>query len=75
MNRDMTQAYQWRSLAARTGDKEAARRRDQIRMKLEEVDAAAIDRIVGNWQPKAVDGSINEARAAGEVWKQRQAAR
>lgn len=73
--RDLKLAYQWLSLAAHTGDKEAARRRDQIRMKLDEADVAAIDQAVNNWQPKPSDPDVNEARAAGEAWKQRQASR
>lgn len=75
LQRDLKQAYHWLSLAARTGDKEAARRRDQVRMKLDEADAATADEAVNGWRAKAVDMQVNEARAAGEAWKQRQAAR
>jgi localization factor PodJL len=74
MPRDLKQAYHWLSLAARNGDKEAARRRDAIRMKLEEGEVAAADAVVENWRAQASDPVVNEARAAGEMWKQRQAA-
>ena len=72
--RDLKQAYHWLSLAARGGDKEAARRRDQIRMKLEEGEVAAADAVIESWRAQATDPVVNEARAAGEIWKQRQAA-
>lgn len=70
--RDFKQAYYWLSLAARNGDKEAARRRDQIRMKLEEADVTAADQTVAAWQAKPSDSAINDARVAGEGWKARQ---
>lgn len=72
--RDLKQAYHWLSLAARNGDKEAGRRREQIRMKLEQADVAAADAAIETWRAQASDPVVNEARAAGEVWKQRQAA-
>ncbi len=70
--RDFKQAYYWLALAARNGDKEAARRRDQVRMKLEEADVTATDKTVAAWQAKPSDSAINDARVAGEGWKARQ---
>ena len=72
--RDSKQAYYWLSLAARSGDKDAARRRDQVRMKLEEADVTSTDQAVAAWQAKPSDSSINDARVAGEGWKARQSA-
>ncbi len=72
--RDLKQAYHWLSLAARNGDKEAARRRDQIRMKLEEGEVVTADGVIEKWRAQATDPAVNEARAAGEIWKQRQTA-
>jgi localization factor PodJL len=72
--RDFKQAYYWLSLAARSGDKDAARRRDQVRMKLEEADVTSTDQAVAVWQAKPSDSSINDARVAGEGWKARQSA-
>ena len=72
--RDFKQAYYWLSLAARSGDKDAARRRDQVRMKLEEADVTSTDQAVAAWQAKPSDSSINDARVAGEGWKARQSA-
>jgi localization factor PodJL len=72
LERDLKQAYHWLSLAGRGGDKEAARRRDQIRMKLEEAEVAAADAAVEAWRAKPSDSSVNDARVAGEAWKSRQ---
>ncbi len=72
--RDLKQAYHWLSLAARSGDKEAARRREQVRMKLEETDVADAEQVIEGWRATPIDAVVNEARAAGEVWKQRQSA-
>ena len=70
--RDFKQAYYWLSLASRNGDKDAARRRDQVRMKLEEADVSSTDQAVATWQAKSSDSTINDARVAGEGWKARQ---
>ncbi len=72
--RDLKQAYYWLSLAARNGDKEASRRRDQVRMKLEEADVTATEKAVAVWQAKPSDSAVNDARVAGEGWKARQSA-
>jgi localization factor PodJL len=74
IERDLKQAYLWLSLAARNGDKEAARRRDQVRMKLEEAEVAAADEAVNAWRAKPSDSAVNDARVAGEAWKSRQSA-
>ncbi len=70
--RDLKQAYYWLALAARNGDKEASRRRDQVRMKLEEADVTATDEAVSAWVAKPSDSAVNDARVAGEAWKARQ---
>lgn len=70
--RDFKQAYYWLSLASRNGDKDAARRRDQVRMKLDEADVTSTDQAVATWQAKPSDSTINDARVAGEGWKARQ---
>lgn len=70
--RNFKQAYYWLSLASRNGDKDAARRRDQVRTKLEEADVTSTDQAVATWQAKPSDSTINDARVAGEGWKARQ---
>jgi localization factor PodJL len=72
LQRDYKLAYQWLSLAARGGDKDAGRRRDQVRGKLEEAELAAIEAGVDAWRAKPSDSAVNDARVAGEAWKSRQ---
>lgn len=72
LQRDYKQAYHWLSLAALGGDKDAGRRRDAIRGKLDEADLAAIEAGVNAWRAKPTDSAVNDARVAGETWKSRQ---
>lgn len=70
--RDSKQAFVWLSLAARSGDKEAGKRRDIIRATLSPQDALDAERLVTTWQAKPTDRANNDALAAGEAWKARQ---
>lgn len=72
LQRDYKQAYHWLSLAALGGDKDAGRRRDAIRGKLDEADLATVEAGVNAWRAKPTDSAINDARVAGEAWKSRQ---
>ena len=69
--RDPVGAYKWYSLAGRGGDAEAVRRRDAIKAKLSAADLAAAETLVSAYNPKAADPIVNDARVAGEDWKQR----
>jgi localization factor PodJL len=60
-------------LAAAGGDKEASRRRDLVRAKLDPAALRAADRQIAEWQARPVDQLANDARAAGEAWKSRAA--
>jgi localization factor PodJL len=66
-------AYNWFALAAAGGDKEASRRRDLVRAKLDPAALRAADRQIAEWQARPVDQLANDARAAGEAWKSRAA--
>jgi localization factor PodJL len=72
VQRDSKQAFVWLALAARSGDKEAAKRRDIIRASLSPQDARDAERLVTTWQAKPTDRANNDAVAAGEAWKARQ---
>ncbi|MEQ1712821.1 MAG: tetratricopeptide repeat protein, partial [Hyphomicrobium sp.] len=72
VSKDTSLAYQWFALAARSGDKEAVRRRDLAKAALPATDAAAIDARVASWLPQSADQMANDARAAGEAWKRRE---
>lgn len=69
VKRDLTQAFMWVSLAARQGDADAVRRRDIIRGKLTADQIAAANRMVDAWRPLSTDRTVNDAIAAGELWK------
>ena len=66
---DLVQAYKWLSLSAKSGDKEAIRRRDIIKGKLTATQLADGDKQVATWKSKRSDPEINDARKAGESWK------
>lgn len=73
VTKDLVQAQMWFTLAARSGDKEAVRRRDLLKSKMDAQSLAAADRAAKSWQPQVPDKMANDARAAGEAWKTRQA--
>jgi localization factor PodJL len=72
VQRDPKQAYMWLSLAARSGDKEAAKRRDAVRASLPQQDAREVEAMVANWKAQPMDRASNDALAGGEAWKARQ---
>jgi len=69
VERDLKEAYKWFALAARAGDKEAARRRDRVRWMLSATELQAADSMIRSWEPEPVDRLINDPKAAGEAWK------
>ncbi len=69
VTRDLSQAYLWVSLAARQGDGDAVRRKESIRGKLTAQEVAQVNKMVDSWRPLPTDRSINDALAAGELWK------
>lgn len=71
VDRDLKQAYKWFALAARGGDKEAARRRDRVKWMLNAGELKMAEAMIGSWKPKPSDTLVNDARAAGEIWKTR----
>jgi len=72
VDRDLKQAYKWFALAARGGDKEAVRRRDRVKLMLDATQLKAAEALVRSWKQVATEPLVNDARAAGEAWKQRE---
>jgi localization factor PodJL len=70
VKRDLKQAYMWISLAAREKDADAVRRRDILRGKLTADEIVAAEQMIAAWKPTPFDRGVNDARAAGEAWKQ-----
>ena len=62
--KDLAQAYKWFSLAAKGGDKEAAKRRAQVKPKLDPAALAAVEAEVKSWQAKAAIPEANEVEKA-----------
>lgn len=70
-DQDLKQAYKWFALAARGGDKEAARRRDRVRWMLNSGELEAAEALARTWKPLPLKAEVNSVRAAGEAWKHR----
>lgn len=69
--RDPITALKWYILAANSGDREAVRRRDAIKAKLDAIAVKEAEDAVAEWRAKASDRMANDPRAAGEAWKRR----
>lgn len=72
VSKDPKTAYVWFSLAARSGDREAVKRRDSVKAQLSADAVAAADEEVRNFRAKVQLPAINDPRVAGEQWKRRQ---
>lgn len=71
--KDHAAAYKWYTLAARGGDTDAARRRDMLISRLPAETLQAMDRQISVWRPAPSNEQANNARLAGNNWKQRNA--
>ncbi len=69
--KDFATAYKWYALAAQAGDKEAVRRRDLLKPRLDSVSLQAAEQKLEGWRPRAIEHSANDAKATGEAWKGR----
>jgi localization factor PodJL len=59
--KDFTMAYQWFALAALSGDADAAKRRDQVMVKLDQAALAEAELAVQAWRAKDILPDANEA--------------
>lgn len=73
VQQDLKAAYGWFKIAAQGGDKEASRRVEQLKHRLLAAEAATGEAFARDWRAKATDPLINDARAAGEAWRLRDA--
>jgi localization factor PodJL len=69
VSKDLQQAYKWLLLAAKSGDKDATARLKAMKPKLSADDVAAAEAQAQEWHPKRMIGVANDARVAGQVWK------
>ena len=73
VEKDLVQAAMWFTIAARSGDKEAVRRRDMMKSKMQPADLAAAEHLAKTWQPLVQEKIANDPHFAGEAWKSIQA--
>lgn len=71
--KDPIAAYKWYALAARSGDREALRRHEALKGKLDPLNLQTAENAVASWRPRAVDTAANDAITAGSAWKARAA--
>jgi localization factor PodJL len=57
---NLIEAWRWFAIAARQGDEDAARKRDEVGQKLSPTDLAAAQALAGGFQPKLLDKAANE---------------
>jgi localization factor PodJL len=69
VKKDPKQAYKWLILAAKSGDKDAAVRRDAVKAKLNAEELAVAETEASTWQSKPITGMANDARLAGQAWR------
>lgn len=58
--KNLTEAYKWFALAAGSGDQEAAKRRELLKLQLAPASLAEAERTVDTWIAKAADPEANE---------------
>ena len=68
VEQDLTQSYTWFAVAARDGDTDAAKKRDEVGAKLPAVDLAAGRTAALTWKPKTPDPVANEISAPADGW-------
>lgn len=71
--KDHAAAYKWYALAARAGDQDAGRRRDMLIARLPAETIQAMEAQLATWRAAVANERANNARVAGEAWKQRSA--
>ncbi len=70
VTKDMQKAYKWLLLAAKQGDKDAAERVKVLKPKMSAGDLAAAKDGAANWGPKPMKSMANDARFAGQAWRE-----
>lgn len=71
---DLALSYQWFAIAAGQGDEDAARKRDEVALRLAPPDLASAKLAAANWKPKTLDVTGNEVAAPAKGWDEAPAA-
>ncbi|MFA5899655.1 MAG: tetratricopeptide repeat protein [Hyphomicrobium sp.] len=69
VGKDLQQAYKWLILAAKSGDKDAAGRRNALKAKLNADELAAAEMDAETWSARPIAGMANDGRYAGQAWR------
>lgn len=65
LSHDAARSYSWFAIAAATGDEEAARKRDEMALKLSPADLAAATAAANAFRPRPLDPTVNEISVSG----------
>jgi localization factor PodJL len=68
LEQDLQQSYAWFAIAARGGDNDAAKKRDEVGARLTGADLAAANALTNSWRPKTPDPIANDISAPPEGW-------
>ena len=71
MEQDLEASYKWFALAAKTGDKDAGTKRDEIANALRPEQLSKARASVELWKAKPIDEAVNSVDVPAE-WKSRQ---
>ncbi|PWB93449.1 SEL1-like repeat protein [Methylosinus sporium] len=66
---NLTQSYLWFAAAAAQGDEDAAKKRDEVRARLDSKDMAAAKALVDGFHPKQPDSAANDAPPPPGGWE------
>ena len=66
MEQNLAEAYKWFSLAAASGDAEAAKQRDLVKLQLEPQALAAAEQALKTWKAQPLNQAANEPAAPAQ---------
>lgn len=65
---NLSESYKWFALAAKTGDGDAGKKRDEVANAMDPDDLSDARKLVNNWAPKKLKESVNRV-AVPEEWR------
>lgn len=66
---NLVQSWTWFAVGAAQGDEDAAKKRDEVGLKLSPTELAAAKIAVSQWKPKSADPSANEVAMPPQGWE------
>jgi localization factor PodJL len=69
VKKDLTEAYKWLLLAARSGDSESKTHRDAVKKQLSAADRVSAEGMAEKWRITPSNPVANDFRAAGQAWQ------